>query len=159
MSAQANTPHPAAALIGERWTPEHNCWWLVREYFARCRALALPEIDALAAGVRASGWRPVQGIPQADDIVLMRAPEGTRHVGVMLAADARLWVLHSDGGMVRATHQDWRCWGGVVWQPIALLIGAGYRDFEFWRFDTERGALASERNAPQSFTAARVASP
>jgi hypothetical protein len=131
MSAGASIfVHPAAGLIGEPWTPERNCWWLVREYFARCRGLALPELADLGAALRASRWRRADDAPRADDIVLMRAPLDARHVGVMLAADARLWVLHCDGGPLPGGA---RCWGGVVWQPQELLIGAGYRDFEFWR--------------------------
>lgn len=129
--------HPAAGLIGEPWTPERNCWWLVREYFARCRGLALPELYELGAAVRASAWRRADDAPRADDIVLMRTWLASRHVGVMLAADERLWVLHCDGGPLPGSA---RCWGGVVWQPLEMLIGAGYGGFEFWRLGGEAEA-------------------
>lgn len=124
----------AAALIGHPWTPETNCWWLVREYFARCRGIALPDLAGLGRGVRATGWRPVVcGSHGADDIILMRGPSGARHVGVMLAADARLAVLHCDGGLCTTPRGTTAPWGGVVWQPLADLAASGYRDFEFWR--------------------------
>lgn len=126
--------HWAAHLIGLPWAQDgqgpraYSCWGLVRHVFAVRHGIDMPIVAvgsddnaaALAAAARVSGWRPVQGKPQADDIVLMRGPLG-RHVGVMVEANGSLGVLH-------ASHET-----GVVWQPLADATAGGYHDIELWR--------------------------
>lgn len=136
----AHAMHWAHRLIGTPWTPEHNCWWLVRHYFAARHGVQLPALAIGAAGnaaallraARASGWQLVarNGEPQEDDVVLMRGPRGRRHAGVIIRADGRAGVLHSDGALCQGVPR-----GHVVFQPLADAAADGYRQFEFWRRD------------------------
>ena len=133
--------HWAAPLIGVEWTPERNCWWLVAHYFKERHGVSMPTVSvgpasgevldnvaSIKQAAQCSGWRPVSGPPQADDVLLMRGPFGRRHVGVMLEADGHLGVLHSDGHMTARGP----C-GGVVWQTLADTTAYGYGNFECWR--------------------------
>ena len=140
MTNTNTTLHWAAPLVGVPWSLERNCWWLVREFFAQRYGIVMPDVivadevwprvdnaAAIRLGAMASGWRPVQGEPQADDVVLMQGPAG-RHVGVMLQADGRLGVLHNDGCMTERGPR-----GSVVFQSLAEATDGGYGAFEFWR--------------------------
>lgn len=123
--------HWAASLIGQSWTPERNCWWLVRHVFREQLGIDMPIVDVegvdtpenVAAIKRASatsGWRPAGGALQAWDIVLMRGPTG-RHVGVMVVANGRLGLLHNVEDL------------GVCWQTLEEVQRMGYSHFEPWR--------------------------
>ena len=133
--------HWAASLIGEAWTPVHNCWWLVEHYFRERHGVAMPRVEvgslsgqvldnvgSIKQAAQASGWRPVAAKPRADDVLLMRGPMQRRHVGVMVEADGRLGLLHSDGCMTAHGPR-----GGVVWQTLAEATADGYGTFEVWR--------------------------
>lgn len=138
----------AGSLIGEPWSTEHNCWWLVREYFERIGGPALPEIavgedtpDNVAAIVRvcqAGGLRLIgSGEPQALDIALMRNPQsGRRHVGVLLVADRQVQLLHCEGGVdPEATEREGRLvtrGPGVVAEPLREAMQR-YHGLELWR--------------------------
>ncbi len=137
----------AAGLIGHPWLPERNCWWLVREWFKRLGGPELPEVDVgddspdnVAAIVRvcsAGGLRPVRGEPRALDIALVRNPaSGRRHVGVLLVADGRLQMLHSEGGVdheATARARTLKVRGpGVVIEPLAEALQR-YHGLELWR--------------------------
>lgn len=123
--------HWAAPLIGQPWTPEHNCWWLVRHVFREQLGIEMPIVDvvqvdspenvaAIKRASTSSGWRPATGEPQAWDIVLMRGPTG-RHVGVIVHANGRLGLLHSVEGV------------GVCWHRMDEVQRLGYSHIEPWR--------------------------
>lgn len=136
------TMHWAHALIGTPWTPERNCWWLVCHYFdarhgvqmpalaigAEANALSDSNVAALLQAAQASGWRPATGAPREDDVVLMRGPLGGRHVGVMVAANGIVGVLHSDGLLTPRGPR-----GHVVFQTLAEAMADGYGAHEVWR--------------------------
>lgn len=124
--------HWATELIGEPWTPQRNCWWLVRHVFKSQLGIDMPIVDvqqvdspenvaAIKAASTRSGWRPAGDSPPREwDIVLMRGPLG-RHVGVMVAANGKLGLLHSIEG------------DGVCWHTMDEARRMGYGHFEAWR--------------------------
>lgn len=129
--------HWAAGLIGKPYgagaagPDAFNCWGLVRHVFEAVHGIAMPAIaldDPAADNVRAikeaariSGWRPSGATaPAADDIVLMQSLTGP-HVGVMVAANGTLLLLHC---LERI---------GVCAQPLADLQRTGFHGFVFWR--------------------------
>lgn len=138
----------ASALIGTPWTPEHNCWWLVRHWFHQVVGSDLPDIDVLDAGadhhgqiahVCAAGALRFVGdaLAQPGDIALLRNPgSGARHVGVLLWANGELCLLHSEGAVdAAASAQAGRvvCTGpGVVCEPLVQALGR-YHGLELWR--------------------------
>ena len=68
-----------------------------------------------------SGWRPcADPMPCEHDIILMDGVDG-RHVGVMVAANGALLVLHCLDRV------------GVCVQPLSDLSRMGFHGFEFWR--------------------------
>jgi hypothetical protein len=116
-------------LVGLPWTPEHNCWWLVREAFLVRWGIVLPTIAiaepdennvrAIKQAVQAGAIRPIADQPPVDgDIVLMRSLTKL-HCGLVVRANGRTGVLHSSHGV------------GVVWQPWVEAI-AGMTP-ELWR--------------------------
>lgn len=132
--------HWAKSLVGIPWTPEHNCWWLVRHVFETHYGVTMPniqvgelrDVDNLAAiqeAAKATGFRPFpETPPQPGDIVLMRGPLGERHVGVMIETNKGPRMLHSEGHMsLRGPI------GSVVAQPLRDLVREGYTNFEPWR--------------------------
>lgn len=101
----------------------YTCWGLVKAVFAEVHAIAFPDVrinlddlsdenlDNVAkikGAARVSGMRPMpHGTkPLPDDIVLMRSVVKL-HCGIVLKANGRLQVLHSDhsSGVVI---QPWR---------------------------------------------------
>lgn len=124
--------HWASDLVGLRWTPEFNCWQLVRRVFLERFCIAMPEHAAgvlrLTTAAHESGWRPAAAPARADDIVLMRTLSKRRHVGVIVSVNRRTMVLHNDGCMMAAGPV-----GQVVLTSLAALREQGCRDFEFWR--------------------------
>lgn len=123
--------HWACALIGQQWTPQRNCWWLVRHVFREQLGIDLPIVDveqsdapenvgAIKRASAASGWRPAGGDPQEWDVLLMRGPLG-RHVGVLVNANGRLGLLHNT--------ED----AGVCWQPLDDVQRLGFTQMELWR--------------------------
>lgn len=126
-----SSEHWASSLIGQPWSEERNCWWLVREVFLTRFGLELPVIDVGQAKEDQShnirevtavgGWRPVEDPNPAEwDIALMRGPMGA-HVGVVIQANGRLGLLHSTEGF------------GVTFQSIHDLGRMGYSRPQFWR--------------------------
>lgn len=132
--------HWAAELIGLPYRRgahgphEFDCWGLVRHVFAQIHGIAMPviEVGPLAADTPAnvaaikhaaavSGWAPSGATTPAEhDIVLMNGIDG-RHVGVMVAANGTLALLHCLEG------------AGVCVQPLADLARSGFTGFVFWR--------------------------
>ena len=133
--------HWAAEFIGLPWSPERNCWWLVREVFKKRWGVDMPAVGvgelqvtdnvaAIKEAASASGWRPVHdGDPADGDILLCRDVTGKRHVGVMLQDGRRLLLLHNDGH-VGSSGQNV---GSVVAQPLRDAIADGMTDIELWR--------------------------
>lgn len=100
-----------------------DCWGLVCAAIAQRHGLPAPA-QAAPLAARALGWRPVHG-PLADgDVLHMRSPQGTRHVGMVVRAGAGargLCLLHALRSL------------GVCWQPLADLPGLGYSQLQAWR--------------------------
>lgn len=128
--------HWAADLIGRPYRrgasgpADFDCWGLCRHVFKTQYGIEMPVVavadgsaDNVASIKRAaavSGWRPAEP-PVADrDIVLMRGPDG-RHVGVMVAANGGLGLLHAVDG------------AGVCWQKLSDVLASGFKDPEAWR--------------------------
>ena len=122
--------HWALPLIGQPWTPERNCWWLVRHVFKEQMGIDLPLVqvggtDDAAASIRAasqaSGWRPCAAAdPREFDVVTMQGPLG-KHIGVMVNANGFIGLLHNLEDI------------GVTFQKLSEVQSIGYRNFEFWR--------------------------
>ena len=122
-------------LIGQPWSHEHNCWWLVRHVFRTQYGIEMPEVnidDASVDNVRSislaahvSGWRRADGRPQDRDIVLLRTRSGQRHVGVMVRMGTGLRLLHCEGNAGTS-------WPGIVWEHLDSVL-LRYDQPEFWR--------------------------
>ena len=134
--------HWSAHLIGERWTPERNCWWLVRQFFAIRCGLDMPHVEvcdfsdanldnvaAIKRTASLSGWRRVAGEPQVDDVLVMTSPFHRRHVGVVIFADRRLRLLHNEGHLDEARGPV----GCVVAPPIEDALRDVCGPVEIWR--------------------------
>lgn len=133
----ALTHHWAADLIGTPWSPERNCWWLVRESFRLRDGLTMPEIgigdlqaaDKVAeikAAAKAVGFAQVSGPPLDGDVLLCRDLTGKRHVGRIISWRSRIEILHSDGYMTEKGPT-----GSVIRQPLAEATQL--TDLELWR--------------------------
>jgi len=129
--------HWATDLIGIQWSPERNCWWLVREAFRIRWGVELPHLgvgdlqaaDSVAAiktAATAAGIRPADGPAEEGDVVLCRDAIGKRHVGVMIEWRGKLELLHSDGHMTDR---------GPVGSVRHLPLGEATHltDIELWR--------------------------
>jgi hypothetical protein len=114
--------HWAHTYIGRAWTPEQNCWFLVREVLrmhAQVFLPAIPQWQSLRRASRAYQVRRVlAGMPQEFDIVIMRTPFHL-HAGIVVVANGRIGILHS-------TAQT-----GVVWEP--WLQAVEDTTVELWR--------------------------
>ena len=130
--------HWASALIGQPWTPEHDCWYLVRKVFAERYGIKLPpvrvgdlgdvqNVAAIKQASQDSGWRPQEGEPADGDIVLMRGMDGARHVGVLVDTEHGLRLLHSVGHMTARGPS-----GSVVAQRLRD-VEHEYTEIELWR--------------------------
>lgn len=131
--------HWAAKYIGERWSDEHNCWWLMRE---ACRVRwgdEMPDIGigevqvadnvtAIKRAAGSAGWRPVDGNAEEGDILLCRDAIGKRHVGMVIETQGKLRLLHSAGHMTERGPV-----GSVVAERLEDAIAGGISDIELWR--------------------------
>jgi hypothetical protein len=124
--------HWAYGLIGLPWSPEFNCWALMRHTFRERLQIELPEEAAgvliLTGAAHTTGLRPHAGLGQADDLVLMRMLDGRRHVGMLIHANGKLGVLHNDGHMTEGGPV-----GCVGFSTLRELAQHGFGDFQFWR--------------------------
>lgn len=134
--------HWANELVGTPWSadgdgPErYSCWNFVRLCVRIDQGVELPligvesdeNVAALTKVCHDSGWRLVEGEPQAGDIVVMRNKAGERHVGYMVFANKGLRVIHCDGREVGGEPQ-----GFVVAQTLKNATSTGYANYEFWR--------------------------
>lgn len=145
MMAMQTPAHWAARLIGKPYRrgaagPDaFDCWGLVRNVFALQHRVALPAVNigatpcgdaaageetaaaVLLQAARASGFAPVAGPLQADDVLLMRNAEAGRHIGVLIAHRGTVKLLHACSGH------------GVRLQPLADVRLEGFHSFEPWR--------------------------
>lgn len=128
--------HWAAPFIGLEWSPERNCWWLVREVFRVRWGIELPllgvgdiqaadSVARIKAAAEAAGIRQADGPTQDGDVVLCRDIYGKRHVGTIIEWHGKLLLLHNAGYM--SEHGPV---GSVVRQP---LNEAQLTDIELWR--------------------------
>lgn len=127
--------HWAFGLIGRPYVrgasgpDSFDCWGLVRHVFRERLNIEMPfvavghegNLRAIRRAVAVSGWEPVRGrSPKEWDIVTMRSPWGP-HVGVMVAANGRLLILHAIQGI------------GVCAQGLDELPIYGYQAVRLWR--------------------------
>lgn len=125
--------HWAYHLIGKPYQAgasgpdSFDCIGLVRYYFKLRHGLDLPDYQVgndtadLLRFTRATGWRRAGADRQDEDLVTMTGLAG-RHIGVTVATDEGLGLLHAIGN---------NRLGQVVWQPFETLVG--YRNLETWR--------------------------
>lgn len=131
------TQHWASQFIGRPWSPDFNCWALVREVFRVRWGVEMPPIGVgdlqaadkvveIKAAASKSGWRPADGPAQDGDILLCRDLTGKRHVGVIIEWRGRPMLLHNDG--YTSEHGPV---GSVVCQP--LVEATQLTSIELWR--------------------------
>lgn len=131
--------HWAAKYIGLRWSPEHNCWWLVREIFRDRHGIDMPELGigelqvadnvaVIKQAASTSGWRRINDKPREDDVLLCRDVIGKRHVGWIVEAQGRIKLLHNDGHLTTRGPV-----GSVVAQVLDEAIADGLTEIEIWR--------------------------
>lgn len=122
--------HWAADLIGLPWEPgargpnAYDCWGLVWHVLNHIHGWPVPDVLLdVPEAARPMGWRPIPATAPlaAGDVLLMRNPEGGRHVGVIVMADAAAGCLHCVQG-----------WGVRHDSPLALREQL-FTDFEGWR--------------------------
>lgn len=122
------TAHWAAHLIGKPYQrgadgPDaFDCWGLVRYAFRTQHGIVLPVVSSMT-DVRRTGWAPVEGEPRAWDVLVTSGPHG-RHIGVVVAANGGLALLHA---IERA---------GACVTPIEDLQVMGYSRPTLWRQKT-----------------------
>lgn len=118
----------AAKLVGLDYFEVGMCWGLVqiccRERFGHEMPYPYDE-QSIRAAARRGGWRCVPIGPRIDDIVVMMAPDGSRHVGFAVDSGSSVAILHARGTPLRG--------GAVACDPLPELSALGYRQFEFWR--------------------------
>lgn len=122
--------HWAFNMIGLSYAECGGCWGMVQRVFAEQLGVQMPAIGvgseeqqhaAIKTASQASGWKPAEGDARQWDIMLMRAPDGRRHVGVVVHANGELGLLHCREAL------------GVEWTPLWQLSQAGYMHPELWR--------------------------
>lgn len=122
--------HWGRPYVGRGYRACAGCWGFVRLAFAEQQGVHMPEVaigteeaqvGAIRAAVQGSGWRLVDGPPQEWDVLLMRDPEGQRHVGIACKPQHHIGLLH-------CTERE-----GVNWIELRRLPELGYRDIEIWR--------------------------
>lgn len=131
--------HWAAPLIGLPYAPgargpkAYDCLGLVQHVVRLRLGVELPDVRA----VRGSAWKPVQGAPLADDVVIFTShgtgPNSRRHIGFMVGLNpegspSRLAVLHANGTAARLG-------GCVVCQDLGDVSRDGWGQYQFWRLD------------------------
>jgi cell wall-associated NlpC family hydrolase len=123
--------HWAAKYIGEPWVAgSHDCWAFARRVWLEQFGMAVPAVDVDAnnrlACVRAFEGHPIRSdwydveIPKEGDAVLLSQSRHPSHVGIWIDADGG-GVLHCVEGR------------GVIFQTVASLRVAGWREPEFYR--------------------------
>lgn len=124
--------HWAAKLIGLEYADVGACWGLVQKAYLARHGVEMPQVLGslhTAARIRhaayESGYRPADAGPEEDDIVLMTDQAGLRHVGIMVAANGKLGMLHARGSVTPRGPI-----GSVVWEE---LRDTPYSNFQFWR--------------------------
>lgn len=124
--------HWAAVLVGAPYGGEagqFRCWPLIRHIFRIRFDLDLPFVNvdsdnnerAILRAARGYGWCQALDGPKVDDVVLMRAWDGSRHVGYAVEANGRLALLHS-------IDPEGVCVDDFDWLPYM-----GFKDFTYWR--------------------------
>lgn len=123
--------HWGNSYIGMSYVQCGGCWGFVRMVFADQLGIEMQSVatglaeeaqySAIKAASKASGWRPAPLPPGEHDILLMRAPDGRRHVGVVVHANGSLGLLHCTET------------GGPSFVRLMDLARQGYSDIEVWR--------------------------
>lgn len=123
--------HKLRDLVGTPWTPQRNCWWLVREVVRRETGLELPvvsvkhpfdaNVKAIKEAVEVLGFKRIEraSLPRPGWIVLTRTVLDL-HAGIVVEANGRIGVLDS-------SHRR----GGIYWQTWADAI-RGAESVELW---------------------------
>lgn len=111
--------HWAADLIGREYSPDFNCWALVREVVRRRTGFLMPEFDA---GIQrlSAGWERCPVPARELDLVVGWDIRKQRHVGIMVAFREGLQMLHNVEGE------------GVIRQTLAEAKGQ-LGGIELWR--------------------------
>lgn len=128
--------HWAAYLINKPYKKlaagpdEFDCLGLMEYVFRTHKNIELPvtgirlgEVgndSAIRDAAASSGLRPVMGMAQADDLMLMQNAEGP-HVGMVIWANSKFNLLHSVDGI------------GVCLSRLTDLTFMGYKNFRSWR--------------------------
>jgi cell wall-associated NlpC family hydrolase len=113
--------HWAADLVGREWTPEFNCWALVREVIRRKLGIEMPELAAgIPAIVVAGNWHIAKPPAKEFDLVVAHDLKRKRHVGVLVEWREGLQMLHNVEGE------------GVIRQTL-LDASRQLAGIEFWR--------------------------
>ncbi len=131
--------HWATKYIGQPWRPG-GCWLLLQQVFKERHGVDMPDVQlgdfgaienvsAIRKAAQRSGWKRVDGEPEADDIVLMmRVVDRDRHVGYMIKTIRGLRLLHCDGHMTERGPS-----GSTVAVPLKEAMADGYSEIELWR--------------------------
>jgi hypothetical protein len=118
----------AAKYIGLDYFEVHMCWGMVQICCRERLDLEMPHAhdeSSIRAAARRGGWRLMPIGPHVDDIVVMIAPDGSRHVGYAVHDGSGVSILHARGTPLRG--------GAVACDTLTELAALGYRQFEFWR--------------------------
>lgn len=129
--------HWAAPLIGLPWSRgatgpgEYDCWGLVRHVQRARFGVEMPVLaigsatnwSGLRSMINRTQWGPA-AVASDGDVVTMKGADGA-HVGVVIAVDGSLTVLHCIGNESNA--------GGVITTPIEDLPSLGFGRVEIWR--------------------------
>lgn len=146
--------HWASQLIGKPWEPgaagpdAYDCWGLVCAVMACRVGLPMPSLEWPVSGgdestarqamqqARADGWDRLHdgAAPALWDILFCRQPSGGRHVGVLIAVNGGLHVLHAGGGPSRVRPgAGFARWGAVRLDSIDDLRADGVHTISLWR--------------------------
>lgn len=114
--------------LGAGGPDSFDCWGLVRWVFKNVHGIELPMVAvgesgnerAIRSAIDVSGWSPVAGDAEENDIATMDGPDG-KHVGIVLIVNGSAVLLHS---LERI---------GVCVQPVTDLGRAGFHSIVLWR--------------------------
>ena len=129
--------HWAAPLIGIPWSRgatgphQYDCWNLVRHVQRTHYGIEMPVLaighatnwTGIRAIINTTAWGRVE-MPAEGDLVTMKGAYGP-HVGVVIADDGGLTVLHCIGNEKNS--------GGVITTPLSDLADLGFGRVEIWR--------------------------